>query len=320
MNGTAARRLAMVREQIAPSSTASAVVNSSTGPRDVHIGTQSAAGHTAGKTQPSVGFVGGGQMATALATGIITSGFSSVDKVIAGDVYEASRKAFTDKTGAKAVSSNEEVVKGSDIIIIAVKPQVMKAVLKEIRPMLNADKLLISIVAGFTIQSILEGLGNGAELRVIRVMPNTPALIGKAASAFSLGGKASAEDAKQVEQLLKGIGIAAQVPDHLLDAVTGMSGSGPAYVYQFIEALSDGGVRVGLPRDVATRFAAQTVLGAAQMVLETGEHPGSLKDKVTSPGGTTIAGLHAMEKGGVRGAIMDTVQAATNRSIELGRL
>jgi pyrroline-5-carboxylate reductase len=152
---------------------------------------------------------------------------------------------------------------------------------------------------------------------VIRVMPNTPCLIGRGASGFSLGLHATKADAAVVEQLLSTVGIAMEVPEKLLDAVTGLSGSGPAYVYLMIEALSDGGVRAGLPRDLATKLAAQTVLGSAEMVLSTGQHPGALKDAVTSPGGTTIAGLHALEQNGVRGALMDAVLAATERAREL---
>jgi len=150
-------------------------------------------------------------------------------------------------------------------------------------------------------------------------MPNTPCLIGSAACGFAVGGAATDADAQLVQRMLETVGVAMQVPEKLLDAVTGLSGSGPAYVYQFIEALSDGGVRMGLPRDAATRLAAQTVLGAARMVLETGQHPGMLKDAVTSPGGTTIAGLHALEQAGLRAAVMNAVQAATERSIQLGQ-
>src|SRR5262249_43716710 len=161
--------------------------------------------------------------------------------------------------------------------------------------------------------------GLGADLRLIRVMPNTPCLLGASASGYSPGDSATADDVALVQRLLDAVGKAFRLPEHLLDAVTGLSGSGPAFVYVMIEALSDGGVRMGLPRDVATALAAQTVLGAARMVLETGMHTGALKDMVASPGGTTIAGLHALERRGVRGALIDAVEAATRRATELGQ-
>jgi pyrroline-5-carboxylate reductase len=176
---------------------------------------------------------------------------------------------------------------------------------------------VVSIAAGITLRQLAEGLGS--HCRLVRVMPNTPCLVGASASAYCPGDKATAEDVAVVDCLLNAVGRAFRVPEHLLDAVTGLSGSGPAFVYLMIEALSDGGVRVGLPRDVATALAAQTVLGSAKMVLETNLHPGTLKDMVASPGGTTIAGLHALERGGVRGALMDAVEAATKRSQELGQ-
>jgi pyrroline-5-carboxylate reductase len=178
--------------------------------------------------------------------------------------------------------------------------------------------LLISIAAGVTIAKLEQGLPAGA--RVIRVMPNTPALVGAGASAFALGKSATPADGELAAKLLAAVGVAMPVKESLLDAVTGLSGSGPAYVYQFIEALSDGGVAAGLPRDIATRLAAQTVLGGAKMVLETGQHPGALKDQVTSPGGTTIEGLHELEKGQFRGVVISAVRAATEKSRQLGRL
>jgi pyrroline-5-carboxylate reductase len=177
--------------------------------------------------------------------------------------------------------------------------------------------VLISIAAGVPLARLEQGLPEKA--RVIRVMPNTPALIAAGASAYAPGKHATPEDADLAGRLLSAVGLALPVKESLLDAVTGLSGSGPAYVYQFIEALSDGGVATGLPREVATRLAAQTVLGAARMVLETGLHPGVLKDQVTSPGGTTIEGLHELEKGGMRGAVMNAVRAATERSRKLGQ-
>jgi pyrroline-5-carboxylate reductase len=182
----------------------------------------------------------------------------------------------------------------------------------------TSQHLVVSIAAGIPLKTLIAGLGPQA--RLVRVMPNTPCLVGASASGFALGGAATKEDSALVEQLLSAVGVAVPVEEKLLDAVTGLSGSGPAYVYQIIEALSDGGVRVGLPRAVATKLAAQTVLGAAKMVLETEQHPGILKDAVASPGGTTIAGLHELERGGLRAALMNAVESATNRSKELGQL
>jgi pyrroline-5-carboxylate reductase len=208
-------------------------------------------------------------------------------------------------------------VRDADVIVLAVKPQSMPAVLQELKPLLGGEHLVISIAAGVTLASLTAALGQ--ERRLVRVMPNTPSLVGKGASGFALGGAATADDGALVEKLLSTVGIAVQLPERLLDAVTGLSGSGPAYAFQMIEALSDGGVCVGLPRDVATRLAAQTLLGAAEMVLATGQHPAALKDAVASPGGTTIAGLHALEQSGVRAALINAVVAATERSQELGR-
>jgi pyrroline-5-carboxylate reductase len=176
-------------------------------------------------------------------------------------------------------------------------------------------KLVVSGAAGISVASLAAGLG--PEARVVRVMPNTPALVGEGAAAYCLGPGVSPEDEALVLRLLESVGIARRVPEGLMDAATGLCGSGPAFVYAMIEALSDGGVRVGLPRDLATAMAAQTVLGAARMVLETGLHPGVLKDQVTSPGGTTIAGLHALERGALRATLIDAVQAAALRSAEL---
>ena len=181
---------------------------------------------------------------------------------------------------------------------------------------LTPEQTLVSIAAGVTTQQLESYFET--DVPCVRVMPNTPALIGQAAAAIALGAHADAEHAKLAHRIFDVMGLAIDVPEKLLDAVTGLSGSGPAYVYVFIEALSDAGVKMGLPRDVATQLAAQTVAGAAQMVLQTGKHPGVLKDMVTSPGGTTIAGLHALEDGAFRGVVIDAVEAATERSRELG--
>jgi pyrroline-5-carboxylate reductase len=264
----------------------------------------------------SVGFLGAGRMATALARGWLRAGLIRANGCQASDPLPQARQAFTSETGCVAASDNGEVVAGSDLLVLAVKPQSMAALMEEIRPLLKT-RLVVSIAAGITLRQLTEGLGSGC--RLVRVMPNTPCLLGASASAYSPGDNATADDIALVDRLLNAVGVAFRLPEQLLDAVTGLSGSGPAFVYLMIEALSDGGVRVGLPREVATALAAQTVLGAAKMVLETQTHPGVLKDMVASPGGTTIAGLHALERGGVRGALMDAVEAATRRARELGQ-
>jgi pyrroline-5-carboxylate reductase len=269
-----------------------------------------------GNDGPQVGFLGAGKMATALARGWLAAGLVRPDRMLASDPLPQARQAFTRETGLQALDNNREVVSGSDLLVLAVKPQTMTDLLAEIAADLGPRHLVVSIAAGIPLRQLAQGLG--PDRRLIRVMPNTPCLVGASASGYAPGDAATAEDAALVERLLNAVGRAFRLPESLLDAVTGLSGSGPAFVYVMIEALSDGGVRVGLPRDVATVLAAQTVFGAAKMLLETGAHPGVLKDMVTSPGGTTIAGLHALERGGLRAALMDAVQAATLRSAELG--
>jgi pyrroline-5-carboxylate reductase len=263
-----------------------------------------------------IGFLGAGKMATALARGWINAGLLKPAECRASDPVPAAREAFAKETGGTTGASNSEVVEASDVLLLAVKPQNMAEVLADIAPVVGARHLIVSIAAGVTLGRLAAALGN--DRRLVRVMPNTPCLVGTSASGYALGDAATPDDIALVERLLNVVGIAFRLPEHLLDAVTGLSGSGPAFVYAVIEALSDGGVRVGLPREVASALAAQTVLGAARMVLETGLHTGVLKDQVASPGGTTIAGLHALERGGLRAALMDAVEAATKRSKELG--
>lgn len=264
-----------------------------------------------------IGFLGAGKMATALAQGWLQAGLSVREQVSASDPIASARDHFTRTTGAATLAENTRVVAQSDILILAVKPQNMPELLGEIRSSLKPHHLLISIAAGITLQQIAATLGNSS--RIIRVMPNTPCLVGASASAFAASTAASEADIQLAERLLNTVGRVVQVPEKLLDAVTGLSGSGPAYVAIMIEALADGGVRMGLPRDLASMLAAQTVFGSAKMLLETGMHPAQLKDLVASPAGTTIAGLHALEQGGFRAALMDAVEAATLRAIELGR-
>jgi len=265
----------------------------------------------------AVGFLGAGQMASALAAGWAKAGLLDAARGRAADPYTAAREKFHKATGVPTLESNREVAAACDVLILAVKPQVMPAVLDELKPAITPRHLVISIAAGITLKSLAEGLG--AQTRLVRVMPNTPCLVGASASAYSPAPAATAADAELVGKLFGAVGRAFRVAEPLLDAVTGLSGSGPAFVYAFIEALADGGVKCGLPRDVAQALAAQTVLGAAKMVLETGQHPGELKDAVASPGGTTIAGLHAIERAGLRAAAMDAVEAATKRAQELGK-
>jgi pyrroline-5-carboxylate reductase len=267
--------------------------------------------------QLKIGFLGAGKMATALAQGFLNAKLVGAKQIFAADPFDTARKHFAAETGAKTFSGNLEVAKNSGILFLATKPDQVTAALAEISSAFTKNHLVISIAAGVTLAKLEAALPAGA--RVIRVMPNTPALVGAGASGFALGKNASAADAELAKKLLSAVGVAMQVKENLLDAVTGLSGSGPAYVYQFIEALSDGGVAAGLPRDVATRLAAQTVLGGAKMVLETGVHPGALKDQVTSPGGTTIEGLHELEKGKLRATVMSAVRAATEKSKKLGQ-
>lgn len=261
------------------------------------------------------GFIGAGKMATALIRGMLRAGLASPDTIFASDPIESARAALAKETRITVRTSNEQVAQDSDVLILAVKPQSMAEVLERLRASVTPDHLLISIAAGVSLQTLAAGLG--AERRLARVMPNTPALVGEGAAGYCLGPGARETDDRVVQSCLESVGLAYRVPESLLDAVTGLSGSGPAFIYVIIEALSDGGVRVGLPRDVATALAAQTVMGAARMVLETGLHTGTLKDQVTSPGGTTIAGLHALERGSIRAALIDAVEAATRRSAEL---
>jgi pyrroline-5-carboxylate reductase len=261
------------------------------------------------------GFIGSGRMASALARGMIRAGVAEPGRILASDPHPAARDSLANDAGIVVHATNAPVIAASDVIVLAVKPQSMASVLAEIAPMLAPRHLVVSIAAGVSIDTMARALGEST--RLIRVMPNTPALLGEGASAFALGPAATEADAEAVRIFLESVGRAARVPESQLDAVTGLSGSGPAFVYMIVEALSDGGVRAGLPRDVATTLAAQTVLGAAKMVLETGLHPGTLKDQVTSPGGTTIAGVQVLERAALRGALIDAVEAAARRSAEL---
>ncbi len=262
-----------------------------------------------------VAFIGGGQMAQALAGGAIAGGVLTAKELIFVEPSPRQQQQLLERfSGCRVTGKLSEGVAGATRLVLAVKPNVLKELAAELAALLQPQHLVVSIAAGISLCKLQELLGTQ---RVVRVMPNTPAQVGAGAAAIATDDGVSAADGQWVEQLFAAVGTTERVPDHLMHAVTAVSGSGPAYVYLVIEALSDGGVAAGLPRDVATRLAAQTVLGGARMVLETGQHPGQLKDQVTSPGGTTIAALAALENAAVRGAFMQAVARAAARSLEL---
>ncbi len=263
-----------------------------------------------------LGVIGCGKMGTALVGGAIRAGVVGANDVTGVDTHPAALGHFTSTTGASA-GDDVSALAACDVVLLCTKPQHAAEALRPLGAIHRGDSLLvISIAAGITLAA-LESAATPA-MRLIRSMPNTPALVGKGAAAFCLGARATRPDAEAAMRLLGSVGLAVETPEPLMDAVTGLSGSGPAYAYLMIEALADGGVRCGLSRADALRLAAQTLLGAAAMVLETGEHPGALKDMVTSPGGTTIAGLAELEARGLRSALIEAVTAATRRARELG--
>jgi len=263
-----------------------------------------------------IAFLGGGNMAEALIKGLIAAGTAKADQIMVTDV-SADRIAHLKKTyGISAAKSNADAAREVGVIILSVKPQVVEKVLTEISLVVDDKKLVISIAAGIALAKIEKSLRETSH--VIRVMPNTPALVLAGAAALSAGKNATNDDLALAQSVFNSVGRAVVVDEKLMDAVTGLSGSGPAYVFMIIDALSDAGVKAGLPRPLALELAAQTVYGSAKMVLETKEHPGKLRDMVTSPGGTTIEGLHALEKGKLRATLMNAVEAATARSKELG--
>jgi len=268
-------------------------------------------------TSHNIGFIGGGQMAEALIRGILNAGLARPDRLMVVEPDTARQEYLRQVYSLQTVRESATLASGSRILVLAVKPQVMGKVLAEYRGQITGQHLVISIAAGITIRSLAAGLGD--EVRIIRVMPNTPALVLAGASALAPNSRATDEDLALAKQIFSAIGTCVEVSEPLLDAVTGLSGSGPGYVFAFIEALIDGGVLAGLPRPVAQQLVLQTVLGSAKLALETGEDPAVLRGRVTSPGGTTITGLQVLEESGFRGAVMTAVQAAAERSRELGQ-
>ena len=264
-----------------------------------------------------IGVLGGGAMGEAIIRGIIKARVFSPQQIAVSDIHAERLKRLKDSHKIKTYSDNKKLVSDAAIIIIAVKPQVLPAVMQECASQVDNNKLFISIAAGVktaAISSLLSGSG-----RIIRAMPNTAARVLESATALCSGPGATDADMKAAQKIFAALGKTVLVEEKLMDAVTGLSGSGPAYVFLFLEALIDAGVKVGLARAVAAELAAQTILGAVKLSLETLESPAALKAQVTSPGGTTISGLHVLEKGGFRGLIMDAVESATQRSKELGK-
>ncbi len=269
-----------------------------------------------------LGFIGGGNMAEAMIKGLLSASFIEAKSIFVSEPSEQKRDALHAEYKIKVTADNRELTKKCDILILAVKPQILKEVLHDIRTLVGSDKLVISIAAGVPI-SIMDGVLRGdsnKKFSVVRTMPNTPALVQEGVTAIASGKHVSKTDIKIAHRIFEAVGCTVDVEEGHLDAVTGLSGSGPAYIFMLIEALSDAGVKMGLSREVANILTIQTVLGSAKLARESGKHPGELKDMVTSPAGTTIAGLHALEEGGLRTTMMNAVEDATLRSRELGHI
>ncbi|MEG6585968.1 pyrroline-5-carboxylate reductase [Dendrosporobacter sp. 1207_IL3150] len=263
-----------------------------------------------------IGFIGGGAIAEAIIGGIIKSGLLSAQQIYVTDIVSG-RLDYLNKTySVLTVRDYDSLINEVDILFLTVKPQVINAVIDQLSGRISSKIIIVSVVAGLTLQKIQESFSKNA---IIRVMPNTPVAVGAGISAIALGKFATDYDSEIVSKIFSSVGNVVTVAEEMMDGVTGLSGSGPGYAFVIIDALADAGVRVGLPRQTALVLAAQTLLGAAKMVLETGEHPAKLRDMVTSPGGTTITGIHVLEQKGLRNALIDAVVAATNRSQEMGK-
>ena len=266
----------------------------------------------------TIAFVGAGNMAGALIRGLIGTATVPAGRIIAADPDQERLSSLEEELDIRVTSNNAEAVKEATVVVLATKPQVFAQLLPGLAEALDPDALLVSIAAGISTGVIERALPAGA--RVVRTMPNTPALVGAGATAIAAGSHATNEDLALAENLFLSVGISVRVPEEQIDAVTGLSGSGPAYVFAMIEALRDAGVREGLPEEAALRLASQTVFGAARLLLDEKEAPEVLRDRVTSPGGTTRAGLDALASAGFADAILGAVRAATRRSVELGKI
>jgi pyrroline-5-carboxylate reductase len=268
------------------------------------------------KSRKVIGFLGAGNMASALIKGLLHAGMFAPDEIFVSDVKGERLTQLHSTHGVRTTTDNHELVRSVDVLVLAVKPQVLDRVLDTIATDVRETTLIISVAAGVPLEALEGRLP--AFARVVRSMPNTPATALAGATAISAGARATEADMELANSIFEAIGRVVTLDEPLLDAVTGLSGSGPAYVMMIIEALADGGVKMGLHRDTALMLAAQTVYGSAKLLLETGEHPGRLKDMVTSPGGTAIAGLHTLESGALRKTLIDAVESASLRAAELG--
>ncbi len=266
-----------------------------------------------------IGFIGSGNMGEAMISGLINSGACKPENIFCSDVRAEKLQEINSKFGVQISTSNTEVATRSDIVILAIKPQIMVPVLQEIKDSLDMSKIVISIAAGVPLAAIESCLNK--DLRLIRVMPNVAVAVREGASAIAAGEHTRKEDIDLAMAIFNSVGKCIFLKENnLMDAVTGLSGSGPAYIFLIVDALADAGVKMGLSRQDSLLLASQTILGAAKLLIETGDHPGRLKDSVTSPGGTAIAGLHTLEKGGLRTTLINAVEAATLRSEELGKM
>ena len=266
-----------------------------------------------------IGFIGGGNMAEAILKGMLSSKLVKASSIFVSEPNKSRQTFLATEFKVKAVKGNLDLVKKADVLIVAVKPQIIREVLKDIADQVDSKKLVISVAAGVPISQIENALskGNKKKLCVVRTMPNTPSVVQEGVTAITAGKGVGKSDLKISHEIFQAVGRTVEVAEEQIDAVTGLSGSGPAYIFMIIEALSDAGVKMGLSRQVANELTVQTVLGSALLVRETGTSPGELKNRVTSPGGTTIAGLHALEKGSLRATLMNAVEKATLRSKEL---
>lgn len=264
-----------------------------------------------------IGFIGSGNMGEALVSGLVLSKATAPENIICSDIYQDTLDELKEKYGVCTTTDNMEVVEKAEIIVYATKPQILGQVLKETAPGLDMDKLIISIAAGVPLQAIAHGLGK--ELRLIRAMPNICAFVKESATAIAAGKYVLENDVAEARAIFDSVGETVFIQENtLMDAFTGLSGSGPAYIFTIVDAMADAGVKMGLSRKDSLFLSTQTVLGAARLLLDSGEHPGQLKDRVASPGGTAIAGIHTLEQGGLRTTLINAVESATKRSKELG--